>query len=197
MRGRAFSGDGTAVASRARAALGAYARGRVAATVKHFPGIGTAARNTDDAPVTLPASRAEVADRDLAPFRAAVAARAPLVMASHALYPAYDRRRIASQSRVLLTDVLRGRLGFRGAVVTDSLEATAVQARSSVETAALRSLSAGADLMLMTGPGSFPRVRRALLAEGRRSPVVRRRIRAAAANVLALKRGLGLPAPRS
>ena len=58
-------------------------------TVKHFPGFGRATENTDDAPVTIDASRAEL-ETDLEPFRAAIDADVPLVMASHALYPALD-----------------------------------------------------------------------------------------------------------
>ena len=89
------------------------------------------------------------------PFRAAVNAGVPLVMLSHALYPALDRRRIASQSRPVVTGLLRGRLGYDGVVITDSLEAAAVLARSGVGAAAERSVRAGADLILMTGSASW------------------------------------------
>jgi beta-N-acetylhexosaminidase len=105
---------------------------------------------------------------------------------SHALYPAYDRRRIASQSRTLI-GLLRGRLGFRGAVVTDSMDATAVLARSSIETAAVRSISAGADLLLVGGPSSYKRVHRRLLAVARRSAPFRARVAAAAQRVRELQ----------
>jgi beta-N-acetylhexosaminidase len=114
---------------------------------------------------------------DVAPFRAAIRAGVPLIMASHALYPALDPDHIASQSPAILGGLLRRRLGFRGAVITDSLEARAVLARSSVATAAVRSLRAGADLVLLTGPGSYPSVYRRLLALARRSPAFRVRLR--------------------
>jgi beta-N-acetylhexosaminidase len=100
-------------------------------------------------------------------------------MASHARYPALDPDHIASQSPAILGRLLRGRLGFRGAVITDSLEARAVLARSSVATAAIRSLRAGADLVLLTGPGSYPSVYRRLLALARRSRPFRARLQAA------------------
>jgi DNA-binding NarL/FixJ family response regulator len=77
------------------------------------------------------------------PFRAAIAADVPLVMASHALYPALDPNAIASQSRPILSELLRGELHFRGAIVTDSIEARAVIARSDVGTAAIRAVAAG------------------------------------------------------
>ena len=62
---------------------------------------------------------------DLPPFAAAIRAGVPLVMVSHARYPALDRDRIASQSRAIIEGLLRGRLGYRGVVVTDSMEAAA------------------------------------------------------------------------
>ena len=76
-------------------------------------------------------------------------------MLSHASYPALDPRRIASQSRPIVTDLLREKLGFDGVIVTDSLEAEAVLARSAVAAAAERSIRAGADLILMTGSASW------------------------------------------
>jgi beta-N-acetylhexosaminidase len=133
-----------------------------------------------------------LAASDLEPFKAAIAAGVPLIMASHARYPNVDGRNLASQSPALLNDLLRGRLGFRGTVITDSIEARAVTGRSSVAVASQRALLAGADLILMTGDGSFRPVSLSLLARARRDRVFRARVRAAAARVLALKRTLGL-----
>jgi beta-N-acetylhexosaminidase len=139
--------------------------------------------NTDDGPATVEVPL----DRDLVPFRAAVDEGVPLVMLSHASYPELDSRRIASQSRPIVTGLLRERLGFDGVIVTDSLEADAVLARSGVAVAAERSIRAGADLILMTGSASWNDVFPHLLAEARRDPAFRARIRASAARVLALK----------
>jgi beta-glucosidase-like glycosyl hydrolase len=75
------------------------------------------------------------------------------------------------------------------------MEAEAVTSRSSVETASQRALLAGADLILMTGDGSFRPVSQSLLARARRDRAFRARVRAAAAQVLALKRSLGLSPP--
>ena len=108
-------------------------------------------------------------------------------MLSHASYPALDASRIASQSRPIVTGLLRQRLGFEGVIVTDSLEADAVLARSGVSAAAERSIRAGADLILMTGSASWNDVFPHLLAEARRDEAFRQRIRQSAARVLALK----------
>jgi beta-N-acetylhexosaminidase len=183
MATRSFAGDERGIAARTRASIRGLRDAGVAATVKHFPGLGGATVNTDDGPATVEVPL----DRDLVPFRAAVEEGVPLVMLSHASYPELDSRRIASQSRPIVTGLLRERLGFDGVVVTDSLEADAVLARSGVAVAAERSIRAGADLILMTGSASWNDVFPHLLAEARRDPAFRARIRASAARVLALK----------
>jgi beta-N-acetylhexosaminidase len=183
MAGRAFSTD---IPANVVAASGDLLAAGVLPTLKHFPGFGRATENTDDVPVTIDAPR-DVLNTDIAPFRAAIEAGAPLVMASHALYPALDPERIASQSPAVLQALLRDELGFQGAAMTDSLEAEAVLARSSVEVAAERSLAAGADLLLMTGRGSWIRVFPHLLQRARRSPTLRARIAESYARVQRLK----------
>jgi beta-N-acetylhexosaminidase len=195
LAGRAFPGDAAAVGRLVEASVRAHARERVAATAKHFPGLGRASLNTDDTPVTIDASRAELDGADLLPFRAATRAGVPLVMTSHALYPAYDRSRIASQSAAI-TRLLRGELGFRGVVITDSIEADAVLSRSSVAVAAERSIESGADLVLTTGSASWNEIHPHLLERARSSRSFRARVQAAAGRVLALKRRLGLRTPR-
>jgi beta-N-acetylhexosaminidase len=159
----------------------------VGATAKHFPGLGGATVNTDDAPATVPGGLEE----DLLPYRAAIAAGTPLIMASHALYPAIDEGAIASQSRAIMTGLLRDELGFSGVIVTDSMEAQAVLARSDVATAAERSVEAGVDLILMTGSASWNDVFPRLLGRARRDSAFRKRVRESAARVLVLKRRLG------
>jgi beta-N-acetylhexosaminidase len=182
MASRAYPGDATAVAAAVRAAVGAYDRAGVAPVLKHFPGLGGATVNTDDASARVDLSRAQLL-AGLAPYRVAT----PLVMVGHARYPALDADHIASQSHAIVTGLLRGRLGFRGVAMTDSMEAQAVTATGDVGSAAVRAISAGEDLLLLTGPGSFPRVRVALLAEARRSPSFRRRVAQAAGRVAALR----------
>jgi beta-N-acetylhexosaminidase len=192
--GRSFPGDSRSVAALTAAAVRAYRGTHVAPTPKHFPGFGRATANTDDAKVTIGASRADLAG-DLAPFRAGIAAGAPAVMVSHALYPAYDRAWIGSQSRAIVTGVLRGELHFRGVVATDSMEAEAVVGRSSLQDAAVYAIYAGCDLLVLTGRGSQRLVYERLLAEARRSPEFRRRVEESARRVLALKRALGRRTP--
>ena len=187
MRGRAFPGDPARVARLTAAAVRGYRGTGVSPTAKHFPGLGGATANTDDAPAVVSRSAREIGARDLPPFRAAIAAGVPLIMTSHARYPALDRDHIASQSRAITIDLLRGRLGFRGVTVTDSIEAKAVTVLSGPGEAAIRSMRAGNDLILTTGPGSHIRAFRAMTAEARRSPSFRRRLVEAAARVEKLR----------
>lgn len=198
LAGRLYPGPAQQVGEMAVAAVRAHRRQGVAATVKHYPGLGRATVNTDDGSATIDAPHAELATADLEPFRAAVKADAPLVMAGHALYPELDPDRIASQSQVLLTDVLRDELGYRGVVVTDSIEAQAVLDRSDVATAAVRSIEAGADLILMTGSGSWNLIYPRLLDRARASAAFRARVERSASRVLSIQRRLGLaPRPRA
>jgi beta-N-acetylhexosaminidase len=184
LAGRAFSSDPEDAARAVTEAIEGWHDGGVATTVKHFPGLGGATVNTDDGPATIRRSEAEL-EADLAPFKAAIAAGTEYVMAGHATYPALDGLHIASQSPAIIDGLLRHDLGFDGVVMTDSLEAAAVQAVGDVEEAAVASAQAGVDLILTTGRGSYIHVYRALLAKARQDPELRRRVRASAARVLA------------
>jgi beta-N-acetylhexosaminidase len=182
MRSRAFAGAAPQVGPLVAATIRAYAAGGVHATAKHFPGLGRSTANTDFRPATV-AGRG-----DLGPFADAVRAGVPLVMASHALHPELDRSRIASQSSRILQGLLRDRLGFRGACITDSLEAKAVVRRSSTPVAAARSMRAGCDLLLTTGPGSYLQVLRRLVADARADPRFRGRLSEARGRIARLLR---------
>ncbi len=191
LAGRAFSPDSGAAGDSVAAAVRGWREGGVAPAVKHFPGLGGARVNTDHGSVTIARSAAQLRRRDLGPFRRAIEAGVPLVMVGHARYPAIDRSRIASQSKVVIEGLLREDLGFRGVVITDSTEAAAVLAVSDVAQAAVRNVRAGVDIVLTTGRGSYIHVYRALLAEAKRDPAFRVRVRESAARVLALQRKLG------
>jgi beta-N-acetylhexosaminidase len=185
---RSFSSDPDETSDAVRNAVAGWRAGGVASTAKHFPGLGGAKVNTDAATVTVRRTQAELEKVDLPPFAAAIRAGVPLVMIGHGRYPALDPARIASQSPAIVGDLLRERLGFRGVVVTDSMEAQASLASGSITTVSERAVRAGADLVLLTGRDSYAPVYRHLLAVARRSASFRARVRESAARVLALKR---------
>jgi beta-N-acetylhexosaminidase len=108
-------------------------------------------------------------------------------MVSHAIYPALDPGNIASQSPAIIQTLLRRQLGFTGVVVTDSMEARAVLARSSLPAAAERSIRAGADMLLLSGSTDYDAVFRRLLARARSDSAFRARVAQAYGRVRVLK----------
>jgi beta-N-acetylhexosaminidase len=128
----------------------AQQRGGVAATAKHFPGLGAAAQpqDTDDVPVTLNLPLATIRDTDELPYKAAIAAGVRLVMVSWAVYPALEPGRPAGLSATIVNGELRQRLGFKGVTITDALEAGALRAFGSYQNRALLAAEAGMDLIL-------------------------------------------------
>ncbi|MFE6865780.1 glycoside hydrolase family 3 N-terminal domain-containing protein [Kitasatospora sp. NPDC057692] len=147
---RSFGSKPEAVAELGSAFLVAQQKLGVAATAKHFPGLGAAPRgqNTDEGAVVLPVPLAELRARGEEPYRAAIAAGVRLVMASWAVYPALDAYRPAGLSRAVVHGELRERLGFRGVTVTDALEATALAAFGEAGDRAVAAAEAGMDLVL-------------------------------------------------
>ena len=188
MTNRAFTADPDAAVAAVAESVAGWREAGVATTVKHFPGLGGATVNTDEGSATIDRTREQL-DDDLAPFELAIRLGTEFIMASHAVYPALDGERIASQSPAVI-DLLRGELGFEGVVMTDSLEAQAVQDVADVEEAALASAEAGVDVILTTGRGSYIRVFRALLARARDDAAFRERMRTSAARVLAAQSSL-------
>jgi beta-N-acetylhexosaminidase len=147
---RSYSSHAATVTACGKAFITAQQRAGVAATAKHFPGLGTAtaAQNTDTGRVTLTESLSGLRARDEAPYPAAIAAGVKLVMASWAIYPALDARRPAGLSPAVIQDELRGRLGYRGVTITDAIEAGALAAFGSYAQRGVLAASAGMDLVL-------------------------------------------------
>ncbi|MFG2843931.1 glycoside hydrolase family 3 N-terminal domain-containing protein [Kitasatospora sp. NPDC048296] len=147
---RSYGQDPDRVGELGSAFLTAQQGGGVAATAKHFPGLGSAAQNenTDLRPVTLPVPLAQLRTRGEAPYRAAIAAGVRLVMASWAIYPALDPDHPAGLSPTVIQGELRDRLGFDGVTITDALEAGALTPFGDTGTRAVTAAAAGMDLLL-------------------------------------------------
>jgi beta-N-acetylhexosaminidase len=181
---RSFGSDPTTVAARAAAFVMGLQHGGIAATAKHFPGLGSAVANTDQHAVTIARSAAFLTAR-LAPFRAAIAAGTKLVMVSNASYPALDPSGVpAVFSHAIVTGLLRGTLGFDGVVVTDSLSATSVASESD---APGRALAAGVDLLLYGTSSTSELGYTTLVRDAARSAALRTELAAAVKRVQNLK----------
>jgi beta-N-acetylhexosaminidase len=147
------------VASAAGAAfVRAQQGGQVAATVKHFPGLGpaTAAESTDNGPVTIDLPASTLRSVDEYPYRAAFSAGAKLAMVSWALYPALDPRVPAGLSPTVVQGELQGRLGFAGVTITDALGAGALDAYGSLQNKTMLAARAGMDALLCTAIKPLP-----------------------------------------
>jgi beta-N-acetylhexosaminidase len=144
---RGFGGTPAQVAATAVPFATALQAGGVAATAKHFPGLGTATENTDFEAQRLGLSKAELRAVDEAPYRAYISAGGRLVMLSTAIYPAFGGRPAAFNRRIA-TGELRGRLGFHGVTITDSLGSAAVAEFGGQLEAAVDGAAAGDDLLL-------------------------------------------------
>jgi beta-N-acetylhexosaminidase len=151
--GRSFSSHPVKVAKLGALYATAEQQAKVAATVKHFPGLGAATRsqNTDQRPVTLSLSRSAIRSVDELPYRSAIAGHAKLVMVSWAIYPALDKKYPAGLSGAIIRGELRNRLGFGGVTITDALEAGALSPFGSIANRATIAARAGMDLLLCAG----------------------------------------------
>jgi beta-N-acetylhexosaminidase len=196
--GRSFSSNAATVEKLGQLFATAMQQRGVAATVKHFPGLGAATRsqNTDERPVTLNVSRTKLRSVDERPYQAAVAAKVKLAMVSWARYPALDKTFPAGLSYKVVHGELRSRLGFAGVTITDALEAGALKNFGGTANRAKLAIRAGMDLLLCAeeSPGQGVTARNALrsyyLASG---PTAQANFKAAAERVLALRATL----PRS
>ena len=148
--GRSYSSHPGVVSALGADFIAAQQAAGVAATAKHFPGLGaaTGAQNTDQRPVTLTVPREDLRGIDEYPYRAAIASGVKLVMMSWAVYPALDPRWPAGLSPAIIGGDLRQRLGFTGVTITDALEAVALQAFGTAGQRATLAASAGMDLVL-------------------------------------------------
>lgn len=187
---RGFGATAPRVAATAVPFAAALRRGGVAATAKHFPGLGAAPENTDFAVqrVGLPARTLRQVDE--APYRAFVAAGGDLVMLGTAIYPALSTRPAAFSNEIAEGE-LRTRLGFEGVTITDSLQTAAVRAFAGPAKAGVAAAGAGSDLLLFTTLGPAEKAWRALSAALRAGRLDRDRFEAAVQRVLDLRSELG------
>lgn len=145
---RSYGSSPKTVADLGIAYIKALRSGGVLATAKHFPGHGAV---TEDSHVDLPTTeltRAELDNVHIAPFADAVKSGIDAVMTAHILYPAYDGEMPATMSKVLLQDVLRSRLGFKGIIITDGMAMGAVGKHFSAGESTIAAVEAGADIIL-------------------------------------------------
>ncbi|WP_133827390.1 glycoside hydrolase family 3 N-terminal domain-containing protein [Actinomycetospora succinea] len=186
---RGFGTDPRRVGQAVTAFVQGLDAGGVDATLKHFPGLGRVRENTDFAGAAD--SRTSVDDPGLASFRAGIAAGAPVVMMSSAVYERIDPDNRALFSREVVTDLLRERLGFTGVVTTDDVGAARAVADVPVGQRAVKFVEAGGDQVLTIEPGDVEPMVDALVAAAD-DRAFADRVTESARRILALKADRGV-----
>lgn len=189
---RSFGDDPDLVASMVAAQVRGFAGRGVGCCAKHFPGIGYATGDSEVESISLDGTVDDLAARELVPFAAAVAAGVPMVMVGHlSCAGVTGTDEPASLSSAVVGDLLRGRLGFSGVAITDSLGMGAVTARRTPAEAAVAALEAGQDLILM--PADFESALQGVLDAVSSGRIDEGRIEDSLRRVVALKLALAQP----
>ena len=189
---RSFGDDPERVAAFAAAWVRGSEGAGVATSPKHFPGHGAA---TEDSHLTIPVvndSLVTLRNRDLVPFRAAIDAGASMVMPAHVRYPALDAQDIATLSRPILVDLLRGELGFKGLCITDSLDMSGFLDVDEMVRTFGRAIDAGIDAVMVTTGQELQLVAAAAIATG----VSRARLSEAIGRASVVRERFGSHGPR-
>ncbi len=149
---RSFGSDPAAVARHGAAMVRGLQSAGVAASIKHFPGLGAAADDTHHGLGVIHGSRHDIETHELVPFRAAIAAGARTVMSSHIAVPGLtgDSTLPATLSRAVFEGTLRGELGFDGISISDALDMHALAQGAAQAVDIIAAIRAGIDLLLTT-----------------------------------------------
>jgi beta-N-acetylhexosaminidase len=144
---RAFGDDPVLVGDLGAALLTGMQAEGVIATAKHFPGHGDTASDTHFSVPIVERSRASLDEIELQPFRSAIRAGVGAVLSAHVIYQALDPLNPATISRAIMSDLLRGELGFAGLTITDAMDMHAVS-RLGIQSVR-DAIDAGVDLVLL------------------------------------------------
>ena len=186
---RTASDDPKKTTLSAREFLRGLREARVLGCGKHFPGLGEAALDTHHELPSVQKVWKRMWAEDLYPYRA-LRREMAFVMVAHAAYPAVTGDRSpASISRKWIAEILRKKIFYPGLVISDDLEMGGVLAARPIEEAAVQTLRAGADLFLVChNEEAVRRAYQAVVREAERDARFARRVREAAARVLAFKK---------
>jgi beta-glucosidase-like glycosyl hydrolase len=192
---RSYSDDPGVVARLGAAYIRGLQGGGVAAVGKHFPGHGNTSVDSHLGLPSLPQTVADLEQIELVPFRAAVQADIAGIMSAHIVFPAVDRSGDpATLSRAVMTDLLRGKLNFKGLAVSDDMGGMkAITDNYPAGAAAVQAIKAGVDMIILSTDIGGQRVSRdALLAAVRSGEISRDRLDQAVRNVLQVKARFGV-----
>ena len=187
---REYGHDPATVGSHGVAFLTGMRQSTVAVTLKHFPGLGRVAGNTDFTTATDTTTTAS--DPYLQSFRQGVAAGTDFVMVALARFTRIDPNHLAAFSPVVMTQMLRGAMGFNGVIISDDLGDTAAVASIPPANRAIDFLSAGGDMIISKTSAPADAMVQAVRSKVAQDPAFRQRVDDAALRILQAKQTFGL-----
>jgi beta-N-acetylhexosaminidase len=149
---RAFGEDPDLVSRHGVAAVKGYEKSGIASCIKHFPGHGDTSFDSHLCLASVSADIDRINKVELPPFQACIEAGTPTVMTAHIIFPALDESKLpATLSHKILTGVLREKMGFDGLIITDSMAMKAIADNFGSGEAAVKTVQAGGDIVMMCG----------------------------------------------
>ena len=191
---RSFGSDPQRVAQLVARSVTAYRAARMYPTAKHFPGHGSTTTDSHTGLPEIDSDRKRLDAVELVPFKAAIAAGVQAIMSAHIVVPALDPTPSlpVTLSKKVMTDLLRGELGFQGLIVSDDLEMGALSTIGEAR-AGLMALQAGVDHLLFRFDESAQIEGHRLILEALRTGAVSAaRLDASVLRFIAAKLGQGL-----
>lgn len=188
---RAFSSDPDVVAQMVSAEVAAMLETGTMPCIKHFPGHGDTAGDSHTGAVVSARTADEIRTCEYKPFQAGIEAGCPFVMVGHIETPSLAADGLpASLSKTMITDELRGRLGFEGVVISDSFVMGAITQRYAPDDVAVRFIQAGGDMILM--PENLQEAYRGVLAAVDEGAIEESRIDESVERILEVKKCAGI-----
>ncbi len=187
---REYGHDPATVGSHGVAFLAGMHQSGIAVSLKHFPGLGRVTGNTDFTTATDTTTTAN--DPYLQSFKQGIAANADFVMVALARYTRIDPNHLAAFSPLVMTQMLRGTMGFNGVIISDDLGDTAAVAGIPPGTRAIDFLSAGGDMIISKTSAPAHAMVLAIRSRAAADPSFRQRVDDAALRILRAKQAWGL-----
>lgn len=171
---RSFSDDPETVGEFAGAMIEGMTKNKLICCAKHFPGHGDTAVDSHYGLPTVNKAYSEIRKTELKPYESVIDQGVDMIMTAHILYPSLDGSKVyssktgkeearpATMSETIITDILKGKMGFEGVVVTDALNMAGITNNFWPSQAAIEALAAGADMICMpiniSGPGEVSKI---------------------------------------
>lgn len=189
---RSFGSDAQTVAGMVTSELQGLSAAGVYGMVKHFPGHGGTSGDSHDGAVSTDKTLEELMAEELVPFQSAIDGGVNFVMVGHISAPNVTGDNApATLSKVLITDVLRGQMGYNGIVITDAMNMEAITGFYNSDKAAVLAVTAGADMILM--PADYNTAYTGILNAVNDGTITEERINESVTRIVKAKLAMGQP----